>query len=350
VAKKPEKQTPETPETPEAAVTAPMLPAIIGATAKELEANLIPAVSNLLGAMPPDLACLLQKRFIAPTLNPQPLLPGMGDRKGIDVSWIKVLNPQTQNKTFRGKRLHDGTVLGKSVFFVPGESENPFPFIVLGGWEERQLGGWDTKKNSMDTKCQSRDGLSPAMKNAWGAVECVKCKHDTRNRPKYEKETEYDQKNSRCKKKMNLIGIGGDFEDLYILQIGGKAIVDFYSKTIKKQLLEASSMGLPWYARTFMLSTVEDGTYWTWQLEDVVDTFVAPGYPDTGSTFWSGLSPSQSELVLQTLKVLQLLANKYITERQDAARQALAIHQETGERVELAPDEDTPAGDTVGIN
>ena len=55
------------------------------------------------------------------------------------------------------------------------------------------------------------------------------------------------------------------------------------------------------------------------------------------------------KLTLQTLEVLQTMANKYITERQDIARAALALHRETGERVNLAEDEDAPVADTVGI-
>ena len=113
-----------------------LLPALKGKTALEMSEEIIKAVDtkNMLKSLPKDLTTLINHRFIIPSQLEQEDLPMSGQRTILQVSYVKKIGGMTVDKTFRGKELTDGSIVGKSVF------KKPFPFIVLGGWTEKQKG------------------------------------------------------------------------------------------------------------------------------------------------------------------------------------------------------------------
>jgi len=321
------------------------LPAIIGDTAKEKSKALVPAIKDHLHLLPEDLVGLMRSRFF-PVKSNTPQMPMQGDQKALSTSWVKTINPLTQNKTFMGQQLLDGTILGKTVLFKPGPNSEPFPFIVMGAWEERMLGSWDSQKGSMNTRCQSRDGITPCQINAWGATVCEECPKHKNNRPKYNDDTE--SKTERCKMSINLIGIGGDFMDFYILQIKGGAIIDVFSKGFKKQLQEVASRGMPWYGLTFFLNAVQDGNFWGLQIANMLNTIPVPMNPDPDFANWK-LHPDDPQnsaiATFAVLEELQTMAQMYIKERQQAARasyeKALASQSQISAQGGEGDDEET---------
>jgi len=295
-------------------------PAVIGDTAKEKSEALVPAIQDHLELLPEPLVELMRSRFF-PAKSNTPSMPMQGDQKALSTTWVKVINPLTQNKTFMGQPLLDGTVLGKTILYKPDGKSEPFPFIVMGAWEERMLGSWDSQKGSMNTRCQSRDGITPAQLNKWGAEVCDQCPKHKNNRPKYNEDAE--SKTERCKMSINLIGVGGDMMDFYILQIKGGAIIDVFSKGFKKQLQEIASRGMPWYALTFFLRTVQDGTFWGLEIANVLNTIPIPQNPDPDFANWklnTDDAKNSGAATFAVLEELQTMAQMYIAERQKAAR------------------------------
>lgn len=325
------------------------LPALPGATAKERAESLVPAVKDFLHMLPDDLVTLMRSRFILPSQLDMPDLPMTGNQTSLDVSWVKVINPLTQNKQFNGEQQIDGTVLGKTVLYKPGtKGAKPFPFIVLSAWEERLLGAWDSQKQVMNTRCSSRDGVVPSIANPPAKL-CEECPHDTRNRPKYDKDP--GAKTERCKKSVNLIGIGGDFQDFYVITIKGPSIIDVYSKGFAKELRGVAQRGLPWYSKMFFLHTVQDGTFWGLEIANVLNTVPTPQSPDPDLAYWSlkEEDPENSlRVTFQVLEQLHQMADMYKKELQARARESAEKQQAAQETIQAPVEGDDEDSQDVG--
>jgi hypothetical protein len=296
------------------------LPALCGDSAREkLAAMEVPCTAPaVLEKLPDGLRDFVRNRISTEDQLAQPALPGMGESANLRVSYLKLLQPNSRNKTFRGNELPGGSVVGKTPLFIPKKKEmlEGFPFIALTAWQERVQSKFDKATEQTETFCQSADGVTPSMANSWGAKECKACPRFPKNRPDYDDDPNQDQ---RCKSIYNILGVGGDFKDFYVLTVKGKAIMPVYFRGFIPHFRTMVQDNLPYYAYTFMVGSAPSGQYFQYEIRNVIPTVQLPGYPseDTYFTSDNDISPKLAD---QLLGNLQKIAQGYVDERQQAAR------------------------------
>ena len=186
--------------------------------------------------------------------------------------------------------------------------------------------------------CESRDGFTPMMVNDWGALKCSECAYDSSNRPKFGKDPSPKE---RCKRKVNIIGIGGDWKDIYVFQIAGPQIIDFYLNKVLNELEVAKSEGEPYFLRTFFLDTYKDGAFHNYQVKKVIPTLRTVNVSDDTEVLWDIENESELETTLETLEGLQKICMQYKKERQEAGKAALK------KQLELKNEEEESSEDLV---
>ena len=327
------------------------LPALKGETAREQVLAIEPSISSkeVLDALPEELTQFTLQRLVTSNTIEQPTLPGTRARTTLSVTYLKLISPNVRDKTFRGQTLVDGTVVGKTPFYKPDKKNvGGFPFIILGAWIERSYGRWNQADERMETFCESRDGVVPSVVNDWGALRCEECPHHPSNRPKYNDDP---RQQDRCKSIYNLIGVGGDWRDFYVLSIKGKPIMSLYYKQIVPHIRTLTEDNLPWFASAFMLGTVKSGNYYEWEIRNILPTVALDQYPGETALFSfedSGDPEAGPDLTFQVLEQLQVIANNYIQERQESARQALEKALDTSVQPVSAGSSDDDDNDAEG--
>ena len=289
-----------------------LIPAVVAPSALKVAEQITLSMGDdaVLAHLPPELKALILSRFIVPSKLDQPDMPLLGEEQGFRATFLKKISGNTKDKTFNGEEQLDGTVIGKSVF------PKPFPFIALLAWTIRTYGYWDSDAGVAVTHCESRDGVTPSMVNEWGATACTSCPHHPDKRPKW---GEDKNRSERCRQKICIIGIGGDWKDLYVLQIAGLGIISFYSQKMGKALNAAKRIGDPYFMTTFMLGTVKDERKNPqYEVMSVMPTIQAPG--GKTKSLWVLDSDEKRVSTMAALEGLQKLCVQYRNEFQEAGR------------------------------
>ncbi len=295
------------------------LPALRGSSAKEKLETLEPSLTakEILDVLPGQLNTFILNRVATSDQLAQPPMPGMGGGDNLRVSFLRLLQPNSRNKAYRGTDMPAGSVIGKTPLYIPKKKEmvGGFPFIVLTAWQERVQSKYDQASEQTTTYCQSADGVVPSMQNSWDTKKCKSCPRFPKNRPDYDVDPDPTE---RCKSIYNIIGVGGDFKDFYILTVKGKSIMPVYFRGFIPHLRTLTYDGLPYYSNTFMVGTAPSGPYFQYDIKSVIPTVKLEGYDD--DPFFAADDPNSRDVTLQMLAHLQNIASTWVTEKQAAAR------------------------------
>jgi len=328
-----------------------LLPTISGKSALEAANQFMLSVSSedILNQLPPELLEFVKNRFLIPASFDQPDMPLLSETNSLQVTFIKKIAGKTKDKTFDGQEQITGTIIGKSII------EKPFPLIILAAWVTRQYGYYDQSKGEMVVYCESRDGITPSIANEWGTLTCTECQYHPKNRPDWKDDPEKDD---RCKQKISIFGLGGDWKDFYLLQISGLGIIDFYGRQIGKEISAMKRVGEPYYHRVFMVGTERDtGGEHRYKVVSTLPTIRTSGTPDSRKVFWEfdkDERDHRNNITLAALSALQKLGMKYRDEFQERGKLSLKGSLEIKNKLaSIEEDDDSekrPTGKDLGLD